>query len=113
MTVDLRVCDEREVWFEKPERIVEYILEALSKRGCEARVTHRDETGEVRASARCGDCTLSLHAVYMGEMPFRLGKLSELASSRGYGVVKLVIHATTNCRTICESLELLLLRGGG
>jgi hypothetical protein len=106
------LCEKREIWLERLERIVADVLRGLESRGC--RTSMSKATGStIRGMADCGSCKVVLEASLVGEIPPGLKLISHVASREGWGRVSLTILTEGECEAICKTIELILLRGGG
>jgi len=109
MSQRLIACEERETWLSRVADVIEDLAEGLKSVGYEVKV----EDGIVYASN--GDCELEAR-VSEGDptaMIESLGKLSETAVRRGWGVVWVEILVTEGCHKLCKEAVYSLMKGGG
>ena len=110
------VCDEREVWFEKPERLLGLLIESIKNYGCKTLLYKEDDVHVAQLKCSIEDdpeCTAVVKAKMIGDAPLRLRSYAYMASAKGFGRVYVIIEVNDKCTRLCDLIEKLLLRGGG
>ncbi len=110
------VCEKREVWFEKPGRLLGLLMESMENYGCKT-LLHKENSiyvVQLKCSTDEGlECIANIKAEMIGDVPPELHGYARMASAKGFGRVYIVIETSSGCAGLCDTIEKLLLRGGG
>ncbi len=109
MSVDSTVCERLTMWLTRPDIILEDLVEGLGNRGCHIVLGDRGLT------AWCRGCVLEIHVWEEDtlEMIESLGTIAREAVEHGYRAVGLEVRVSGSCEWLCETVNMLLMRGGG
>ena len=109
LVTGLALCDRLIMWLAHPDTILEDIRGGLEKRGCNVKVGYRELV------VWCGGCILKIDVWEEDtlKMMESLGTIAREAVGQGYRALGLEIRVSEACSWLCETVSLLLMRGGG
>ncbi len=108
----MKACEDREVWFEAPHRVLSAIERRLKSMECSVSIKMDGEDAAV-LTAECGSCRLRVTARRVGPIPETLGTPARLARESGLGRVFTEFKVEGDCVETCRVVELALFRAGG
>ena len=103
------ICDRMTMWLTRTDIILEQLKTSLEKNNCHI------ETTKENLLLRCGECTAEITIWEEDPSPMieALGTIAKEAVKQGYKAIKLEIKLIPQtCSQLCETIKLLLMRGG-